>query len=332
MHEPVKIIHNMIRVLCLSMFACVTAVAFAEGERGNDTGVHLATGSYGGIYHPVGSAMCRLLNLDSERHGLHCFARNSQGSVANARSLAAGEVSFALVQSDVEHAAAHGLPPFSPNAPVDDLRVIFELHEEPFTVLARRDSGIRHHSELLGKRISVGELGSGGRFTGKMLLEAHGWDRGDFASVVALSPFEKVLALCNGKVDAIEFRVGHPNGWVQEASRLCEVTLVGVEGDALDRLVAETTYYKRAVIPGGLYKGNPDDVPSFGARALLVTTAGEPERVYELTRAVMKNFEIFIKLHPALGRLSREVMVPRDTATPIHAGARRYFEEAGLLP
>ena len=319
------------RVTLLFVFIAVTTTAPGDTHNAAGIGLLVATGNYGGIYHPVGNSVCRLLNLETERHGLRCFARISTGSVANLRALRAGEVSFGLVQSDVEHAAATGEAPFSRSGPLADLRVVLELHEEPFTVLARRDSGIRNHRQLLGKRISVGELGSGDRFTGKKLLEAYGWDRDDFESVVALSPFDRVAALCNGEVDAIEFRVGHPNGWVQEAARLCDVTLVGVEGAELDRLLAETAYYSRAVIPGGLYRANREDVPSFGARALLVTRAGEPELVYELTRAVMENFDIFVKLHPALARLTREAMVPRDMATPLHAGARRYFEEAGLL-
>ena len=133
-------------------------------------------------------------------------------------------------------------------------------------------------------------------------------------------------------VDAIVFTVGHPSGAILEATKVADARLIPVTGPAVDRLIAGAPYYAKAVIPGGFYRGNSSDTPTFGVRATLVTsTATSDEVVYQLVRSVFEGFDRFQALHPALSHLDKREMVKAALTAPLHPGAERYYREAGLM-
>jgi hypothetical protein len=292
----------------------------------------LATGTPGGIYHPVGNAICRLFNLTREPQTKPCVAVSSEGSVANIRRLESGESAFGLSQTDVAYAAFHGEGPYAAAGPDPGLRMLFTLYPEAFTVVARADTGIREFEDLRGKRLGVGKSGGGYTFTQDVVFRAYGWTILDPEHVQALGPAEQNQALCANKLDAIIFYAGHPNGLTQEATMGCAARLVRVAGRPIDRLLTEHPYYVAAVIPGGMYAGNPDDVPTIGTQAMLVTSSNQSaELAYAVVKAVFENFADFRRLHPALSILVIRDMVPSEPAIPIHPGALNYYREVGLV-
>lgn len=292
----------------------------------------LATGAPGGIYHPVGNAICRMYNLASEGKPLPCVAVSSDGSVENIRRIESGGSTFGLSQTDVAYAAFHGLGPFAAAGPDPKLRMLIALYPEAFTVVARAETGIRDFQDLNGRRVGIGMTGAGHTFTRDVVLGFYGWTISDPERVLELGPAEQNQALCGGKVDAIIFEAGHPNGLTQEATTGCPARLVRVAGPPIDRLLAMHPYYVPFVIPGGMYPGNPDDVPTFGPQAVLVTSTDQPDRLaYAVVKAVFENFADFRRLHPALAPLNPERMVPSQAVVPIHPGALAYFREAGFL-
>lgn len=294
--------------------------------------VRIGTGSHDGVYFPTGNAICRLLLRGFTEHGLRCQVLSTGGSVANLRALMAGELDAAIVQSDWLFHAYEGTHPFEDGPPFTDLRALFALHAEPFTVLARADSQITGLADLPGKRVNIGNPGSGQRATMEVLMEALGWSMEDFAGIAELPAGEQAQALCDNRLDAIVFTVGHPNASVLEASALCEVRLVPVDGPLVEALMAAQPYYFPATIPGGLYRGNPDPVPSFGVRGMFITTlAMGDEQIYELVQAVFSEFDSLRAAHPALTQLSPEAVARRDFPVPLHPGARRYYRQVRLL-
>ena len=153
--------------------------------------------------------------------------------------------------------------------------------------MARADSGIRNFGDLKGKRVNVGNPGSGQRGTMEVLMEASGWKMSDFALASELKSSEQAMALCDNKIDAMVFTVGHPSGSIKEATTSCDSVLVNVTGSAVDMLVAENDFYRTATIPGGMYSGNPKDTKTFGVGATFVTSTRTPENViYEVVNAV----------------------------------------------
>ncbi len=165
-----------------------------------------------------------------------------------------------------------------------------------------------------------------------VVLNAMGRSSADFALASELKPAEQSAALGDNKVDAIIYTVGHPNGSIQEATSTVDAKLVSVTGDAIDKLIADNSYYAKAVIPGGLYKGNDADVETFGVKATFVTSADvDDEVVYTVVKAVFDNFDRFKGLHPAFANLKEEEMISAGLSAPLHPGAEKYYRERGWI-
>ncbi len=324
---------RQLRYLAAAIMACTVAGCVAMKVILAPTPVTLATGTPGGVYHPVGNAICRMFNLDSERQARPCVAVPSDGSVANIRRVESGELTFGLSQTDVAYAAVHGEGPFAAAGPDPNLRVLIALYPEAFTIVARADTGIRDFQDLRGKRVGIGKSGAGYTFTRDVILGLFGWKILDPEHTIELDPAEQNQALCSHKVDAIIFEAGHPNGLTQEATTSCQARLVRVAGPPIDRLLATHPYYTTYVIPGGMYAGNPEGVSTIGTQAILVTSSDlSDELAYAVVKAVFENFTDFRRLHPALWTLNVKDMVPTGAVIPIHPGALKYYREAGLIP
>ena len=273
-----------------------------------------------------------MFNLESEHQATPCVAVSSDGSVANIRRIESGESTFGLSQTDVAYAAFHGEGPFAAAGPDPKLRMLIALYPEAFTVVARADAGIRDFQDLRDKRVGIGTSGAGYTFTRDVILGFYGWTISDPERVLELGPAEQNQALCSNKVDAIIFEAGHPNGLTQEATTGCRARLVRVAGPEINRLLATHPYYIASVIPGGMYAGNPDDVPTIGTQAVLVTSSNQPDELaYGVVKAVFENFADFRRLHPALASLDVKHMVPSEGVIPIHPGALNYYREVGLV-
>ena len=293
--------------------------------------VTIGTGGVTGVYYPTGGAICRLVNKGRKSHNIRCSVESTGGSVYNLNTIRAGELDMGIAQSDWQFHAYHGSSKFADKGANKNLRALFSVHPEPFTVVARVDSGIQNFSDLKGKRVNIGNPGSGQRGTMEVVMDAMGWKKSDFALASELKAAEQSKALCDNKVDAIVYTVGHPNGSIKEATTSCDTRLVTVDGAAVEKLIADNDYYRVATIPGGMYRGNPNDTRTFGVGATFVTSTNLPEETgYQVVKAVFENFDGFRKLHPAFNHLDKKQMVKDGLSAPIHAGAMKYYKEAGL--
>jgi TRAP transporter TAXI family solute receptor len=293
--------------------------------------VTVGTGGVTGVYYPTGGAICRLVNKGRKDHGIRCSVESTGGSVYNINTIRAGELDMGVAQSDWQYHAYNGTSKFEDAGPFTDLRAVFSIHPEPFTVVARADSGITSFDDLKGKRVNVGNPGSGQRGTMEVLMAAKGWTMDDFALAAEVKSSEQSRDLCDNKIDAMVFTVGHPSGSIKEATTSCDAVIVSVTGPEVDKLVAENDFYRSATIPGGMYRGADEDVQTFGVGATFVTSAQVPDEViYEVVKAVFENFDDFSRFHPAFNNLVKEEMVSDGLSAPLHPGALRYYEEVGL--
>lgn len=318
-----------------TMIACLTAVllmAFVPEARAQENIITIGTGSVTGVYYPAGGAICRLINRGRKEHGIRCFVESTGGSIYNIRALRDGEISFGIVQSDWQYNAYRGEGVFADGPPFRDLRSVFSLHSEMFTVAVGKESGIKKFADLKGKRVNIGDAGSGMREIMQGLMESHHWTKHSFAEADELKPTDAAKQLCEGKIDAMVFAAGHPNGLIQDITSNCGAKLIPVEGAEVDKLLADNPFYARTAIPGGMYQGNPQNTGTFGVKATLVTTAdADEEAVYQLTKAVFDNFDSFKTLHFVFATLDKDRMVSTGLIAPIHPGALRYYKEAGLI-
>jgi uncharacterized protein len=293
--------------------------------------VTIGTGGVTGVYYAAGGAICRLVNKDRAKHGIRCSVESTGGSVFNVNTIKAGELDFGFSQSDVQYNAVKGLGQFK-DAAYGDLRAVFGVHPEPFTVVARKEANITKFEDLKGKRFNVGNPGSGTRSSLDELLVALGWKLSDFSLASELKADEHGPALCDGKIDGFFYGVGHPSANIQDPTTTCGAKLVSVTGPVIDKLIADKPYYAKAVIPAGLYPNNPQATTTYGVLATVVTSAKtSPETVYQVTKALFDNFDEFKKLHPALANLSPEHMIKDGLSAPLHEGAVRYYKEKGWL-
>jgi hypothetical protein len=293
--------------------------------------VTIGTGGVTGVYYAAGGAICRLVNKDRAKHGIRCSVESTGGSVFNVNTIRAGELDLGFAQSDVQFNATKGQGPFKDGA-FGDLRAVFSVHPEPFTLLTRKEAGIKTFADLKGKRVNVGNPGSGTRSSMEELLGALGWTMKDFSLASELKADEHGPALCDGKIDAFFYGVGHPSANIQDPTTTCGAKLASIGGPAIDKLVADRPYYAKVTIPAGLYPNNPDAAQTYGVLATVVASAKTPpETVYQVVKAVFDNFDEFRKLHPALANLTPEAMVKDGLSAPLHDGAVRYYREKGWI-
>ena len=313
--------------------AALLAMAAADTAAAQDqTFIAIGTGGVTGVYYPTGGAICRLVNRGRREHGIRCGVESTGGSVFNINAIRGGELEFGVAQSDWQYHAYNGTSRFEEQGAFEGLRAIFSVHPEPFTVVARADAGIETFDDLKGKRVNVGNPGSGQRGTMEVLMEAKGWTMDDFALASELQAAEQSQALCDNNIDAMVYTVGHPSGSIQEATTACDAVLVDVTGPAVDQLVENNSFYRVATIPGGMYRGADEDTTTFGVGATFVSSTDVPEDVvYEVVSAVFENIDQFRSLHPAFANLDPEQMANDGLSAPLHAGAERYFREAGLI-
>lgn len=316
----------------LAALAAAAALAAPTLASAQQRFITIGTGGVTGVYYAAGGAICRLVNKDRAKHNIRCSVESTGGSVFNVNTIRAGELDLGFAQSDVQFNAARGLGPFQQGGAHGDLRAVFSVHPEPVTVLARKEANIARLDDLKGKRFNIGNPGSGTRAAAEELIAALGWKMSDFSLASELKADEHGPALCDGKIDAFLFAVGHPSANIQDPTTACGARLVSVTGAAVDRLVAEKPFYAKATIPGGLYPNNPNATQTYGVIATLVASSKTPpDVVYTVVKQVFDNFDEFKRLHPALANLNPEDMIKNGLSAPLHEGAVRFYREKGWM-
>ena len=321
------------KVLIVAAAAAGLSLAAGSADAAKKQFISIGTGGVTGVYYPTGVSICRLVNKGRKANGIRCSVESTGGSVYNINTIRAGELDMGVAQSDWQYHAYNGTSKFKDAGPFKALRAVFSVHPEPVTMVARKESGITNIDQVKGNRLNIGNPGSGTRATWEVLEEALGWNREkDLKLATGFKSAEQSQKLCDNQIDAFFWLVGHPSGNTKEAMTSCDATLVNVTGPVIDKLVKENSFYRYATIPGGMYRGNPEDVKTFGVGATFVTsTAVDANVVYHVVKAVFSNFDTFKKLHPALAVLKKEEMVKDSLSAPLHDGAAKYYKEAGLM-
>ena len=125
--------------------------------------------------------------------------------------------------------------------------------------------------------------------------------------------------------------VGHPTANIKDASNSVDVKITPLDGNAVDNLIKKYPYFAKANVPGGMYKGNDVDTPTFGVKAVLVTSDDvSANAVYAIVKAILENFDEFKQLHPAYENITKESLLDGLSA-PLHEGAKKYYQEIGLI-
>lgn len=296
--------------------------------------VTIGTGSVTGVYYPTGGAISKMVNKKIKEYGIKATVESTGGSVYNINAVLSGDLEFGVAQSDRQFQAYNGLAEWEKTGPQKNLRAVFAIHPETITLIASADSGVKSVSDLKGKRVNIGNPGSGQLQNSKDVLNSFGVSL-DSINAEQVKAVEAPSLIQDEKIDAFFYTVGHPNGNIKEAtSGRIKVRIIPVDGAGADAVVKKFSYYAKATIPGVHYPNalnDGKDVESVGVKATFVASSELDEAiVYAITKEVFDNLEEFKKLHPAYSVLTKENML-QGLSAPIHQGALKYYKEAGLV-
>lgn len=328
---------SFLLILSLLLVFLLLAVGCQKKDEAKEAGpsqkfVTIGTGGLTGVYYPVGGAISRIVNAKYDEYKLKATVESTGGSVFNINAVLSGDIEFGIAQSDRQHEAWMGTSDWTSTGPRKDLRVVCALHPESITLMAAEDAGIRTIYDLKGKRVNIGDPGSGNRGNAIDALSNAGLNWETDIRAEQLKAVESAKLLQDGRIDAYFYTVGHPNGSVMEATAgTRKVRFVPIEN--VDNLIAQFPFYAKSIIPISMYPNatNKSDIVTYGVKATLVTSANVPEDVvYAVTKEIFENLDAFKALHPSLAVLTKENMLEGNSA-PYHPGAVKYFKEAGLM-
>ena len=312
----------------IALFAGVTSGT----AQAKTTFVTIGTGGITGVYYPTGGAIAKMVNKKRKQYGIRATVESTGGSVFNINAVLSGDLDFGIAQSDRQYQAWNGLANWKEKGPQKDLRAVFSIHPESVDLIASVKSGINSLQDLKGKRVNIGNIGSGYRKNAIDALEANGLDYKTDFHAESLKAAEAPGMIQDGRIDAGFYTVGHPSGYYKEATA-GKVKVKFIPITNIESLLKKYPYYAKSVTRvTELYPGavNDKDIPTFGVKATFVTSAKTPDNVvYAIVKEVFDNFDTFKKLHPAYAGLTKKNML-EGLSAPFHPGALKYYKEVGL--
>ena len=321
--------------LAVALVVVVSAAAMESSKQARAAEVIVGTGANSPVHYDVGRALCRALATASQP--MTCEVERIEGRDAPEPLAVLGEVrnnaiDIGIAPSDWLHHAYNAMGPVEfMDVNFDNLRVLLSLHSQPFTLIARRDSGITNLDDLAGKRVNIGVPGSDERLVMQQVMAAKGWFRDSFSLADELTGAEQSLALCHDRIQAMVAIVSHPNTALGKTMELCDAELIPVTGNEIGGLVEYYPYFAITEIPAGTYDGQKIAVRTFGVKVVLVVAEEMADQVaFDIVDAVFSNFARFKRLHPALRHLELQDLHSDGESAPMHPGAIRKFNEIGM--
>ncbi|SDX61510.1 TAXI family TRAP transporter solute-binding subunit [Litoreibacter albidus] len=302
----------------------------------------IGTGGTAYTYYPVGGVIANAISKPPGSRecdaggscgveGLIASAVSSRGSVDNVNAILSGLRNSGFAQSDVAYWAYTGTGTMDGKEPAKDLRTIAALFEEHIHLVTLKDSGIDTVADLKGKRVSLDEPGSGTYVDALLIMETNGLSVED-VTAEALKGGAASEALRNGKIDAFFVVAGYPTGSLVELASAAEIKLVPIDGEGADALTNKYGFFARSDIPAGAYEG-VDATPTVAVGAQWFTSAKEDEElIYNITKALWnEQSRKLLDVGHAKGKTITAETATTGIGVPLHAGAERFYKEAGLI-
>jgi uncharacterized protein len=282
-----------------------------------------------GVYYQAALQICNLVN----RHGegkYNCVGRPSLGSVFNINAVDRGLLDFGVAQSDRNWQAFNGHADWE-GSPVETLRSVVSLHPETVMLVARADSGIESVEDLRGKRVNIGNPGSGQRANAEDVLRLYEIDPSRDFRAQGLQQQEASRALVDRSIDAFFYTVGNPSAAIEQPAQSASLRFIPLDAPAIQEFVSERPYYVMTEIPANTYRGQGEAVPTYAVTATVVTRDDVPEEVvYDVVRVVFERLDDLRASHAAFRNLEPEQML-QGLSAPLHPGAERYYREQGWM-
>ncbi len=311
-------------LLALVMLATVALVSCAA----DTSKITVATGGNTGTYYAYGMAMGPILQ---ESTGLTFDVQSTGASKANIQLIQTGEADMAVVQNDVMYYAYTGTDLFE-GQQTQDFAAIGTLYPELCQIVASKASGITSVADLAGKRVSVGDAGSGVEFNAKQILEAYGIDMNNDIVKQNLGFGPSADALKDEKIDAFFCVAGIPTTAITDLAMGTAINVLSVDDAEFDKLTEKYGFYTKQTIPANTYAGVEEDVQTVAVMATYIVDKDlDEETVYNITKAIFDNKEKIAAAHVKGAELDAAKAIEGIDTVPFHAGAIKYFTEIGVM-
>ncbi len=282
-----------------------------------------------GVYYQVALQLSNMMNKHAADK-YNYIGRPTGGSVFNINAIDRGAFDFAVAQSDRNWQGFNGAADWE-GKPVKGLRSVFSMHPETVLLVTRKDAGIKNVMDMKGKRINIGNPGSGQRGNAEDVMRIYGLDFNKDFSAEALQQAEASRALVDQKIDAFFFTVGNPSAAVEEPAQSVDLDIIAINSDGIKDFVAKHPYYIMTKIPAGTYKGVDKDVETYAVTATVISSESVSEEiVYDMVKTVFENLDELKASHAAFRNLNPKEML-QGLSAPLHPGAIKYYKEKGWM-
>ena len=300
-------------VLSINLFAC------------NSNRIGVATGGTSGTYYGFGSLVVQTLN-EKYKNILNLKVVSTGASKANIQLIDSKEVGFAIVQNDVMDYAYNGKDMFEGSNPITSFSAIASCYPEAIQIISTKN--INSINELRGKRVSVGDAGSGTEFNAKQILEIYGIDIENDIVKSNQSFADSCEAIKNGVLDAAFVTAGSPTTAVTELATTYEFNILPIDTQHSNSLKNKYKYYTNFTIPKDTYSCVTNDINTVAVMAtFIVNNDIDEEIVYNFTKGLFENKN-------DIGHAKAELLDPKvgvsGLTIPLHKGAEKYYSEIGI--
>ncbi len=317
--------------ILLSMIVILVSCGAGDGEpaAARKRFISIGTAPIGGTFFVFGGAIANALNRNKGDNDWDVNTEATKGSQENIRRLQLGELDLALANSAISYFAVRGEAGWDRAYPV---RTVMTLAPNVALFITRAQSGLASLSDMRDRRVYVGPSGAGFEYFLRPILAAHGLTYDDFTALHGTQS-QAVDLLADGAANAVFVGGAIPNPAITQASAAQDLVFLPYEEAAMEQLTGDYLFFGRATIPSGTYRGLDEEFHGLDVGSMHLITAADADEdlVYRLTRTIYENREAVVESHRA-GRAINPRNVVRDTGTPFHPGAIRYYEEIGIWP
>jgi TRAP transporter TAXI family solute receptor len=315
----------------LSIVVLVFILIWTVGPACAVTKLILGTAGQGGTWYVLGSGIANLITKYNP--DIKMTSASTRGTIENMRLVGTGRIDIGMTQPPADLWALKGVELYKGN-PYPQLRFVCGGHYSVQHTVVAYDSPIKSIADLKGKRVAIGEPGSGTRHVcGRATLWAGGLDFEDI-TVVSLNQAQGADALVEGSVDAAHFSGGIPTPGLINLAMTKKVRILPIPPKDVEKLKKKypsiAAAFKSIIVPAGTYRGQDEPLYTIGSITAFTTRADFPEDViYRFIKTIFDHRDELEKIHKAGSEYTLEAM-SSGCDIPPHPGASRFFKEKNV--
>ncbi len=318
---------RFIAFLFLAMFLITLPQSlFAEAKK--PTFISIGTAPTGASFYPMGVGMAQIIKKNVK--GLNASAVPTGASKENINLLSKDEAQLGFVTSPTAYEAYNAVGEYKGKDPAP-IRLVLVGHKAPYTLIARKDSGIKSYSDIKGKNIIADMPRASSNLNALMdIAQQYDVKRSDVNIAKLLSIKNAIQQVKEGRSDGVFYIVTPGSAAFIDLARNVDTSWPSVSKEKVDNILKEKKYYTNFKYKPGIFKGQDQPVEGIASAVLICTNKDvDDETIYNITKAFFENTDILKKSHP-VGKQYTLKNAVSVRPIPFHPGAIKYYKEKGV--